>query len=172
VLRFFFAPPGVRGTRRGAFAVFHALSCAWSALGPCPPPRRCGKISAKGVIILITEYYVLNALSGGGWFTVDEIAPSSEWDDRWATKKIIEMLEGVGLVESLRSSDNTNSYHISIAGEYRLQQLKEQLDHQQRAEADSQKQNRENRIWQLISVTIGLLTLVTTVLFGILGLLR
>lgn len=121
---------------------------------------------------MITEYYVLNTLFEGGWLTADEVAPSSEWDDRWATLRMLETLENVGLVDSLHSHDNTNSYHISISGQYRLQQLKEQLACRHKADVDSEKQNRENRIWQLASITIGLLTLGATVLFGIIGLLR
>lgn len=77
---------------------------------------------------MITECYVLNAISKGGWLTADEVAPSSEWDDRWATLRMLETLEHAGLVESLRSHDNTKSYHISISGQYRLQQLREQQE--------------------------------------------
>lgn len=40
------------------------------------------------------------------------------------------------------------------------------------AEKDNRRQTTENRIWQAVSITIGLLTLGATVLFGILGLLR
>ena len=46
------------------------------------------------------------------------------------------------------------------------------IDAEKRAEIASQKQIRENRIWQIIGVTIGLLTLGATILLGILGLLR
>ncbi|MCI9366838.1 MAG: hypothetical protein HFF19_00945 [Oscillospiraceae bacterium] len=40
------------------------------------------------------------------------------------------------------------------------------------AEEGSRKQAAENRIWQAVSITIGLLTLGATILFGILALLR
>lgn len=77
---------------------------------------------------MITEYYVLNTLFEGGWLTADRVAPSSEWDDRWATLRMLETLENAGLVDSLHSHGNTNSYHISISGQYRLQQLREQQE--------------------------------------------
>lgn len=92
---------------------------------PIPPVVKCRR---KEVIVLITEYYVLNTLFEGGWLTADGVAPSSEWDDRWATLKMLETLENAGLVDSLHSHGNTNSYHISISGQYRLQQLREQQE--------------------------------------------
>lgn len=46
------------------------------------------------------------------------------------------------------------------------------IDAEKRTAATSRKQAKENRIWQVTGVTIGLLTLGATVLFGILGLLR
>lgn len=41
---------------------------------------------------------------------------------------MLETLENAGLVDSLHSHGNTNSYHISISGQYRLQQLREQQE--------------------------------------------
>lgn len=45
------------------------------------------------------------------------------------------------------------------------------IEAEQRAEHLNRKQTLENRIWQAVLVTIGLLTLAATILFGILGLL-
>lgn len=92
---------------------------------------------------MITECYVLNAISKGGWLTADEVAPSSEWDDRWATLRMLETLENAGLVESLRSYDNTNSYRISISGQYRLQQLREQQEYELKTTSLLNELNRE-----------------------------
>lgn len=93
---------------------------------------------------MITECYVLNAISKGGWLTADEVAPSSEWDDRWATHRMLETLENAGLVESLRSYDNTNSYRISISGQYRLQQLREQQEYELKTTSLLNELNRES----------------------------
>lgn len=92
---------------------------------------------------MITECYVLNSISKGGWLTADEVAPSSEWDDRWATLRMLETLENAGLVESLRSYDNTNSYRISISGQYRLQQLREQQEYELKTTSLLNELNRE-----------------------------
>lgn len=53
-----------------------------------------------------------------------------------------------------------------------IQQAERQarIDAENRLENSSRKQIRENRAWQLLTVTIGLLTLAATILFGILGL--
>lgn len=53
-----------------------------------------------------------------------------------------------------------------------IQQAERQarIDAENRSENASRKQIRENRTWQLLTVTIGLLTLAATIVFGILGL--
>lgn len=48
-----------------------------------------------------------------------------------------------------------------------LKAINERLD---LAEKGNRKQTTENRIWQAVCITIGLLTLIATVLFGMLGL--
>lgn len=60
--------------------------------------------------------------------------------------------------------------------EQALQEMRkiQESERQARIEAEQQakKQTIENRIWQIAATTIGLLTLVATILFGILALLH
>lgn len=133
------------------------------------------------MIDLITEYYVLNALSKDGWFTVDEVSPSEEWDDGWEIHRMLETLENAKLVEGLRSQDNTYFYHITSAGRYRLQQLSERLDFQCSLEGkiqdiysklnteslDRQKAEKINAKFQWANLILVTLTLVATIIFGL-----
>lgn len=94
---------------------------------------------------------------------------------------MLETLENAKLVEALRLQDDADSYRITSAGRYRLQQLAERLDFQCSIEekiqdiysklnaesVDRQKAEKNNAKFQWANLILVALTLIVIIIFGL-----
>ena len=105
---------------------------------------------------MLTEYDVLNAINECNGATCNEISPSMEVSDRRETYKLLEILEAAQLIQPVFRRGDDFAYSLTPAGQYRLQQLKEQIGFQSKAVLEAEKQRRTGRIqfWITFAVTL------------------
>lgn len=105
---------------------------------------------------MLTEYDVLNAINECNGATCNEISPSMELSDRRETYKLLEILDAAQLIKPAFQRGNDIAYFITPAGQYRLQQLKERIGYQRRANTEAKQREHTEciRFWITFVVTL------------------